>query len=64
MFLWIARNSKPILKFPEEACPDAIERLRQKGLIEVKDDIIRLSSKGDPWRFNIAWEFFDNKSQN
>jgi coproporphyrinogen III oxidase-like Fe-S oxidoreductase len=45
-------------KFPEEAFPDAIERLKQKGLIEVTDEEIRLSEKGDPWRFNIAWEFF------
>jgi len=51
-------------KFPEEAFPNAIKRLLQKGLIEVEDDMIRLSSKGDPWRFNIAWEFFENKSQN
>jgi oxygen-independent coproporphyrinogen-3 oxidase len=45
-------------KFPEEAFPDAIERLKQKGLIKVTDEEIRLSEKGDPWRFNIAWEFF------
>ena len=45
-------------KFPEEAFPDAIERLKQKGLIDVTDEEIRLSEKGDPWRFNIAWEFF------
>jgi len=45
-------------KFPEEAFPEAIERLKQKGLIEVTEEEIRLSEKGDPWRFNIAWEFF------
>ncbi len=45
-------------KFPEEAFPDAIGSLKQKGLIEVTDEEIRLSEKGDPWRFNIAWEFF------
>ena len=45
-------------KFPEEAFPDAITRLKQKGLIQVEDDKISLSEKGDPWRFNIAWEFF------
>jgi coproporphyrinogen III oxidase-like Fe-S oxidoreductase len=44
-------------KFPEEAFPDAIKSLRQKGLIEVTDKEIRMSEKGDPWRFNIAWEF-------
>jgi coproporphyrinogen III oxidase-like Fe-S oxidoreductase len=45
-------------KFPEEAFPDVIKSLKQKGLIEVKNGKIRLSEKGDPWRFNIAWEFF------
>jgi coproporphyrinogen III oxidase-like Fe-S oxidoreductase len=45
-------------KFPEEAFPDAIEKLQHKGLIVVEDGKIRLTEKGDPWRFNIAWEFF------
>jgi len=47
-------------KFPEEAFPDAIRTLQQKRLIEIADDKIRLTEKGDPWRFNIAWEFFKN----
>ena len=47
-------------KFPEEAFPDAIHTLQQKRLIEITDDKIRLTEKGDPWRFNIAWEFFKN----
>jgi coproporphyrinogen III oxidase-like Fe-S oxidoreductase len=51
-------------KFPEEAFPDAIDKLKLKGLIEVENGKIRLTEKGDPWRFNIAWEFFENKSQN
>jgi oxygen-independent coproporphyrinogen III oxidase len=45
-------------KFPEEAFPDAIDKLQQNGLIKVQDGKIRLTEKGDPWRFNIAWEFF------
>jgi oxygen-independent coproporphyrinogen-3 oxidase len=45
-------------KFPEEAFPKAIEELRNKGLIVEENDEVRLSEKGDPWRFNIAWEFF------
>jgi len=45
-------------KFPEEAFPDAISKLQKKRLIEIKDDKIQLTEKGDPWRFNIAWEFF------
>jgi len=46
-------------KFPEEAFPKAIEELLHKGLIVVEDGKIKLSEKGDPWRFNIAWEFFE-----
>jgi oxygen-independent coproporphyrinogen-3 oxidase len=45
-------------KYPEEAFPDAIEKLQQNGLIMVNDGKIGLTEKGDPWRFNIAWEFF------
>jgi len=43
---------------PEEAYPKAFEELRRKDLITERDGIVRLSEKGDPWRFNIAWEFF------
>jgi oxygen-independent coproporphyrinogen-3 oxidase len=45
-------------KFPEEAFPDALRKLHEKRLIEITDGKIRLTEKGDPWRFNIAWEFF------
>ena len=45
-------------RFPEEVFPDEISRLKSKGLIEVKDGKIQLTEKGDPWRFNISWEFF------
>jgi coproporphyrinogen III oxidase-like Fe-S oxidoreductase len=45
-------------KFPEEAFPRAISTLKQKGLIDDKDGTIALTEKGDPWRFNVAWEFF------
>jgi oxygen-independent coproporphyrinogen-3 oxidase len=45
-------------QFPEEAFPRAIAALKQKGLIDEKDGKIALTEKGDPWRFNIAWEFF------
>ncbi len=45
-------------RFPEEAFPDAISKLQEKSLIEIKHDKIQLTEKGDPWRFNIAWEFF------
>lgn len=44
--------------FPREAFPDALEELKKKKLIEEKDGKIQLTEEGDPWRFNIAWEFF------
>lgn len=50
-------------RFPEEAFSDAIRKLQQKRLIEITDGEIRLTEKGDPWRFNIAWEFFKNTEQ-
>lgn len=45
-------------RFPEEAFPKTITSLKQQGLIDIKDGKIALTEKGDPWRFNIAWEFF------
>jgi coproporphyrinogen III oxidase-like Fe-S oxidoreductase len=47
-------------RFPEEVFPDEINKLKNKGLIEVRDGKIQLTEKGDPWRFNISWEFFKN----
>lgn len=44
-------------KFPEEVFPDAIRRLKDKGLIEIDDNEIRLTKLGDVWRINIVWEF-------
>jgi oxygen-independent coproporphyrinogen-3 oxidase len=49
-------------RLPEEVFPEAIHRLQAKGLIETKDGRIQLTEKGDPWRFNVAWEFFDKES--
>jgi coproporphyrinogen III oxidase-like Fe-S oxidoreductase len=45
-------------KFPEDAFPNAISKLEKQKLIEIKQGKIQLTEKGDPWRFNIAWEFF------
>jgi len=51
-------------KFPEEAFPKAIATLKQKGLINDRDGRIALTEKGDPWRFNIAWEIFKEPISN
>jgi coproporphyrinogen III oxidase-like Fe-S oxidoreductase len=45
-------------KYPEEAFPKAFKELRSKNLILEENDEIRLSEKGDQWRFNVAWAFF------
>jgi coproporphyrinogen III oxidase-like Fe-S oxidoreductase len=48
-------------RFPEEVFPKEIGKLKNNGLIEVRDGKIQLTEKGDPWRFNISWEFFKNQ---
>lgn len=50
-------------KYPEEAFPEAMNRLQRKQLVEIRDNQIQLTEKGDPWRFNIAWEFFRETTQ-
>jgi coproporphyrinogen III oxidase-like Fe-S oxidoreductase len=45
-------------RFPEEVFPDEIDKLKNQGLIEERNGKIQLTEKGDPWRFNISWEFF------
>ena len=44
-------------KLPEDAFESAINKLVRKGLIEVDDQEIRLTSLGDLWRLNVCWEF-------
>jgi coproporphyrinogen III oxidase-like Fe-S oxidoreductase len=51
-------------KFPEEAFPKAFATLKRKGLIDDEDGKIALTEKGDPWRFNVAWEFFKEPVSN
>lgn len=51
-------------KFPEEAFPRAIATLKRKGLIDDEDGKFALTEKGDPWRFNVAWEFFKEPQSN
>ncbi|MCW4031027.1 MAG: radical SAM protein [Candidatus Bathyarchaeota archaeon] len=48
-------------KFPEDVFPNEINKLKNEGLIEEKDGKFQLTKKGDPWRFNISWEFFKTK---
>jgi coproporphyrinogen III oxidase-like Fe-S oxidoreductase len=47
-------------KLPEEVFPQQLQRLKEKGLIEIDDKEIRITKLGDIWKGNIAWEFAPN----
>jgi oxygen-independent coproporphyrinogen-3 oxidase len=42
---------------PEKVFPQQLQRLKDKGLIEIDDNKIRITKLGDVWKGNIAWEF-------
>jgi oxygen-independent coproporphyrinogen-3 oxidase len=42
---------------PEKVFPRQLQRLKEKGLIEIDDKEIRVTKLGDVWKGNIAWEF-------
>jgi oxygen-independent coproporphyrinogen-3 oxidase len=44
-------------KIPEDVFPQQLQRLKDKGLIEIDDEEIRITKLGDVWKGNIAWEF-------
>jgi oxygen-independent coproporphyrinogen-3 oxidase len=44
-------------KIPEDVFPQQLQRLKDKGLIEIDDKEIRITKYGDIWKGNIAWEF-------
>ena len=44
-------------KLPEDAFGAQLQRLKEKGLIEISDAEIRITKLGDIWKGNIAWEF-------
>ena len=46
-------------KLPEDVYPEQLQRLQNKGLIEINDKEIKLTQLGDLWKANIAWEFAD-----
>ena len=52
-------------KLPEEVFPQQLQRLKDKGLIEIDDKEIKITKLGDLWKGNIAWEFApENLAQN
>jgi oxygen-independent coproporphyrinogen-3 oxidase len=44
-------------KLPEQVFPQQLQRLKEKGLIEINDKEIKLTKQGEVWKGNIAWEF-------
>jgi oxygen-independent coproporphyrinogen-3 oxidase len=42
---------------PEKAFPKQIQKLQNKGLIEIDDNEVRITKLGEIWKGNIAWEF-------
>jgi len=44
-------------KLPEDVFAPQLQRLKEKGLIEIDETEIRITKLGDIWKGNIAWEF-------
>jgi oxygen-independent coproporphyrinogen-3 oxidase len=44
-------------KLPEDVFAEKLQRLKDKGLIEINDKEIRITKLGDIWKGNIVWEF-------
>jgi oxygen-independent coproporphyrinogen-3 oxidase len=44
-------------KLPEQVFPKELQKLKNKGLIEIDDKEIRITKSGEIWKGNIAWEF-------
>ena len=42
---------------PEKVFPKQLEKLKEKGLIEIDDKEVRITKLGEVWKGNIAWEF-------
>ena len=42
---------------PEVVFSKQIEKLKADGLIEIDENEVRLTKKGELWKGNIAWEF-------
>jgi len=44
-------------KLPEDVFAEKLQRLKDKGLIEINDKEIKITKLGDIWKGNIVWEF-------
>lgn len=47
---------------PEKVFPKQLQKLKDKGLIEIDEKEIRITKLGEIWKGNIAWEFAPNQS--
>lgn len=47
---------------PEKVFPKQLQKLKEKGLIEIDDNEIRITKLGEVWKGNIAWEFAPDSS--
>ena len=48
---------------PEKVFPKQLQKLKEKGLIEIDSKEIRLTKLGEVWKGNIAWEFAPNQAK-
>jgi len=49
-------------KIPEQVFPQQLQKLKEKGLIEIDDKEIRITKLGEVWKGNIAWEFAEKNT--
>jgi coproporphyrinogen III oxidase-like Fe-S oxidoreductase len=47
---------------PEKVFPKQLQKLKDKGLIEIDDKEVRITKQGEIWKGNIAWEFAPNQT--
>jgi oxygen-independent coproporphyrinogen-3 oxidase len=47
---------------PEKIFPKQLQKLKDKGLIEIDDKEVRITKLGEIWKGNIAWEFAPNQA--
>ena len=45
---------------PEKVFPKQLQKLKEKGLIEIDEKEVRITKLGEIWKGNIAWEFAPN----
>jgi oxygen-independent coproporphyrinogen-3 oxidase len=48
---------------PEKVFPKQLQKLKDKGLIEIDNREVRLTKLGEVWKGNIAWEFAPNQTK-